>query len=122
MPFEISFHPSWRLAITRAWGQITLDDLLSYRQELAARPEFDATWSHVFDAAGAVRFDLSSEEIRHLAATSVLAPSARRALVATDGAIVGLFRLYGTMFELQVDGSAVGVFTTLHEAIEWVTP
>jgi len=37
MPFEISFHPSWRLAITRAWGQITLDDLLSYRQELAAR-------------------------------------------------------------------------------------
>jgi len=29
--------------------------------------------------------------------------------------------MYGTLFELQVDGSAVGVFTTLDEGIEWVT-
>ena len=34
----------------------------------------------------------------------------------------GLFRMYGTLFELHVDGSAVGVFTTLDDAIEWVTP
>jgi len=121
MPFETSFHPSWRLTITRAWGHITLDDLRAYRQELAARPEFDPAWGHVFDAGGAVQVDLSSEEIRHLAATTVLAPSARRAIVATDRAILGLFRMYGTLFERQVGGSAVGVFTTLREAIEWVT-
>src|SRR5436190_24360573 len=103
MPFEISFHPSWRLAITRAWGQITLDDLLSYRQELAARPEFDATWSHVFDAAGAVRVGLSSEELRHLALTSVLAPSGSLARVPSDGGIGGLFRRCGQLCEPQVD-------------------
>ena len=121
MPFETSFHPSWRLIITRAWGRITCADVRAYQQELAARPEFDPAWGHVFDAGGAVQVDLSSEEIRQLAETSVLAPSARRAMVATDLAIFGLFCLYRTLFERQVDGSAVGVFTTLREAIEWVT-
>ena len=42
-------------------------------------------------------------------------------MVATDRAISGLFRMYATLFELHVDGSAVGVFTTLDDAIEWVT-
>ena len=108
--------------ITRAWGHITLDDVRAFRQELAARPEFDPTWAHVLDARDAVQFDLSSDEIRQLAETSVLAPCARRSMVATDPAIFGLFRMYGALFELQVDGSAVGVFTTLDDAIEWVTP
>ena len=122
MPFATSFYVDRRLMVTRAWGHITLDDMRAFRQELAARPDFDPTWAHVFDAGGAVRFDLSSEEIRQLAATSLLAPCARRSLVATDPAIFGLFRMYGALFELQVDGSAVGVFTTLDDAIEWVTP
>ena len=122
MPFATSFYRDRRLIITRAWGHITLDDVRAYQQELGQRPEFDATWAHVVDARDAVQFDLSSGEIRDLAATSVLAPSARRAMVATDPATFGLFRMYGTLFELHVDGSAVGVFTTLDEAIEWVTP
>jgi hypothetical protein len=121
MPFETSFHPSWRLIITRAWGHITLADVRAYQQELAARPEFDPSWGHVVDAGGAVQVDLSGDELRQLAETSVLAPSARRAMVATDRAIFGLCRMYGTLFERQVDGSTVGVFTTLREAIEWVT-
>ena len=122
MPFETSFYRDRRLMITRAWGQITPADVRAYRQELAARPEFDPTWAHVVDARDADQFDISSDEIRRLAETSVLAPSARRALVATDRATFGLCRMYGTLFELQVDGSAVGVFTTLDDAIEWVTP
>jgi len=122
MPFETTFDRARRLMITRAWGEITLADVRAYQQELGQRPEFDPTWAHVVDARDAVQFDLSSADIRDLSATSVLAPSARRAMVAPDRATFGLFRMYGTLFELQVDGSAVGVFTTLDEAIEWVTP
>ncbi len=121
MPLATSFYLDRRLIITRGWGHITLADMRAYQQELVQRPEFDPTWAHVFDARDAVQFDMSSEEIRHLAATSVLAPSARRAMVATDLATFGFFRMYGTLFELQVDGSAVGVFRTLDDAIEWVT-
>ena len=65
---------------------------------------------------------MSNNEIRLPAETSVFAPSARRAMVASDLAVFGLFRMYGTLFELQMDGSAVGVFTTLDDALEWVTP
>ena len=122
MPLATSFYRDRRLIITRGWGQITLADMRAYQQELVQRPEFDPTWAHVFDARDAVQFDMSSEEVRRLAATSVLAPSARRAMVATDLATFGFFRMYGTLFELQVDGSAVGVFRTLDDAIEWVTP
>jgi hypothetical protein len=43
-------------------------------------------------------------------------------MVATDRAILGLFRMYRTLFDRQVNGSAVGEFTTLDDAIEWVTP
>jgi hypothetical protein len=122
MPFATSFYVDRRLMITRAWGQITLADVRAFRQELSARPEFDPTWAHVVDARDVVQFDISSDEIRRLAETSVLAPSARRAMVATDLALFGLLRMYATLFELQVDGSAVGVFKTLDDAIEWVTP
>ena len=122
MPFATSFYRDRRLMITRAWGHVTLADVRACQQELEQRPEFDPTWAHVVDARDAVQFDLSKDEIRQLATTSVLAPSARRAMVATDRAIFGLFRMYGTLFELQMDGSAVGVFTTLDDAIEWVTP
>ena len=122
MPLATSFYRDRRLIITRGWGHITLADMRAYQQELVQRPEFDPTWAHVFDARDAIQFDMSSEEIRHLAATSVLAPAARRAMVATDLATFGFFRMYGTQFERQVDGSAVGVFTTLDDAIEWVSP
>jgi len=122
MPFATSSYLDRRLMITRAWGHITMADVRTYQQELGQRPEFDPTWAHVVDARDAVQFDMPSDEIRQLAATSVLAPSARRAMVATDRAIFGLFRMYATLFELQVDGSAVGLFTTLDDAIEWVTP
>ena len=122
MPFVTSFYRDRRLIITRGWGHITLADMRAYQQELVQRPEFDPTWAHVFDAEDAVQFEMSSEEVRQLAATSVLAPSARRAMVATDLATFGFFRMYGTLFELQVDGSAVGVFRTLDDAIQWVTP
>ena len=122
MPLATSFYLDRRLIITRGWGHITLADMRAYQQELVQRPEFDPTWAHVFDAEDAVQFDMSSEEVRQLAATSVLAPSARRAMVTTDLATFGFFRMYGTLFELQVDGSAVGVFKTLDDAIEWVTP
>jgi hypothetical protein len=121
MPLATSFYLDRRLIITRGWGPITLADMRAYQRELVQRPEFDPTLAHVFDARDAVQFDMSSEEIRRLAATSVLAPSARRAMVATDLATFGFFRMYGTLFELQVDGSAVGVFRTLDDAIEWVT-
>src|SRR5436190_22558394 len=102
MPFATSCYVDRRLMIMRAWSHITLADLRAYQQELGQRPEFDRTWAHVFDARDAVQFEISSEEIRHLASTSVLAPCARRAMVATDRAISGLFRMYATLFELHV--------------------
>jgi hypothetical protein len=121
MPFATSFYLDRRLMITRAWGHITMADVRAYQQELRQRPEFDPTWALVFDARDAVKFDLSSDQVRQLAETSVLAPWARRAVVVTDRAISG-FRMYGAQFERQVDGSALGVFRTLDDAIEWVTP
>jgi hypothetical protein len=78
MPFATSFYLDRRLMITRAWGDITLDDVRAFRQDLAARPEFDPTWAHVVDARDAVQFDIYSQEIRQLAETSVLAPSTGR--------------------------------------------
>jgi len=122
MPYATSFYLDRRLMITRAWGHITVDDVRAFRQEIVARPGFDPMWAHIFDARDAFEFDLSNEEIRQIAETSRLAPSARRAMVATDPVIFDRFRTYGTLFQLQVDGSAVGVFKTLDDAIEWVTP
>ena len=122
MPFATSFYVDRRLIITRAWGHIRMADVRALRQELAAWPEFDPTWAHVLDAREEVQFDISSDETRRLAETSVFTPWARRAMVATDRAVFGRFRKYGALFENQVDGSVVGVFTTLNDAIEWVTP
>jgi hypothetical protein len=121
MPFETTVDRPRRLMITRAWGHITLADLRAYQQELGRRPEFDATWAHVLDARDAVQFDMSGDDIRGLSETSVFASSARRAMVATDPATFGAFRMYGTSLQLRKGGPEIGVFTTLEEAVEWVT-
>jgi hypothetical protein len=63
---------------------------------------------------------MSSDDIRRLAESSVLAPSARRAMVATAPAIYGVFWMYATSRDLRVGGPEI-VFTTLEDAIEWVT-
>jgi hypothetical protein len=118
MPFETSFDGPRRLMITR--GHIA-HDLRAYQQELGRRPDFDSTWAHIFDARAAVQFDVSSADIRRLAETSVLGPTARRAMVASDAATFGLFRMYSTSLELRTGAPEVGVFTTLEEAIDWVT-
>ena len=99
MPFATSFYLDRRLMITRAWGHITMADVRAYQQELRQRPGFDPTWALVFDARDAAQFAMSSEEVRQLAETSVLAPRARRAIVATAPAISG-FRTYGALFLL----------------------
>lgn len=121
MPFETTFDLDRRLMITRAWGHITLPALRAYQQELGQRPEFDATWAHVFDARDIVEFDIPSADVRALAETSVLTTAARRAMVATDPATFGVFRMYGTALELRTGAPEIGVFTTLEEAIDWVT-
>jgi len=121
MPFATSFDPPRRLMITRGWGHITLADVRAYQQELGQRPEFDPTWAHVFDARGASEFDMSSDDIRRLAETSVLDREARRAMVAADPATFGVFRMYGTSRDVREGGPEIGVFTSLGEAIEWVT-
>ena len=121
LPFETSFDRSRRLMITRAWGHITLPDLRAYQQALGQTQEFDPTWAHIFDARDAVRFDVSSADIRALADTSMLATSARRAMVATNPTTFGEFRMYATSREFRAGGPEIGVFTTLEEAIEWVT-
>ena len=61
-------------------------------------------------------------EASHIECAESDPPPSGKSLVAVDPAIFGLFRMYGRRFELQVGGSAVGVFTTLDDAIEWVTP
>jgi hypothetical protein len=73
MPFATSSYFDRRLMITRAWGHITMADVRAYQQELGQRPEFDPTWSLVFDARDAVKFDMSGDEVRQLTETSVLA-------------------------------------------------
>ena len=80
MPFATSFYLDRRLMITRAWGHITVADVRAYQHELGQRPEFDPTWALVFDARDAVKFDMSSDEVRQLTETSVFAPWARRAI------------------------------------------
>jgi hypothetical protein len=95
VPFETSFNRPRRLMITRAWGPITPPHSARVQQEPAQRPEFDATWAHIFDARDIIQFDISNPDIGGLAETSVLATWARRSMGATDPLTFGVFRMYG---------------------------
>lgn len=120
MPHAYSIAPQRRLVYCRAWGRITLIDVLAAHRTLLRDPKFDGTFTIVHEFMKADLTNLSAEVIQDLATTHNFAPSAPRAFVATEPDHFAAARMFQIHSRLSGSASEVLVCRSLDEALQWV--
>ena len=91
-----------------------------HQDRLLADPERDRQFNQLIDMVAVRRLELSIEEARLLSSVIILAPESRRAAVATEKCVYGMFRLMQAYYEAAPNHSHVGIFYTRNEALQWL--
>jgi hypothetical protein len=118
MPFSYVIDKENGLIMVTVTGVFTVDDALQFRPQVRSEPDFDPNLSQLLDLSAAT-IDLSADEIRILAATSVFSLTARRALVGESHEVYGLARMFSILRGLRGD-RAIRVFRSRNEAMAWL--
>src|SRR5215472_7425958 len=119
MPVSYVIDKKNGLVLATATGVLTLDDVLQFRQQIRSEPDFDPNLAQLGDLSAATSIDLSADEIRILAGTSVFSLTARRALVGETQEVYGLARMFSIVRGLRGD-RAIRVFRRRDEALAWL--
>jgi len=121
MPTFYKIDKERRFVLSTASGVFTLADALEHQQKLSGDPDFDPSFSQIADFSQVTKLDLSSDEIRQFAQTSIYSSDSRRALVMPNELSFGLGRMYEILRDLAGQGG-IRVFRTVEEAVDWVFP
>jgi hypothetical protein len=116
--------PAQEMALVLIEGDISVDDIRSYRSSLAAHPDWRKGYRQLVDVRGAALGALSAEAVRSLADSAAeLDPvlgAGKVAIVVSEEVHFGMARMYQAMAE----GSArsVEVFRDPTPALDWLGP
>jgi hypothetical protein len=109
------------LVVLSASGRLSRQDVAAVRQQIGADPAFDPSFGVLIDLREAAEIDLSSEDMYQLTVRTLLAPSARRALVVRGPAGFGIARMYQARAELSDRSGPVRVFDDdVDAAVRWL--
>src|SRR5690242_6935781 len=102
MPLEYTIDAERELVWSRAWGTIALEDMRRHLAALSADPKFVPSYRELLDLRDLGVFDLSTDDLRQLAATHVFAAGTRRAWVhpPTRPVFRGLVHMFEAFREL----------------------
>jgi len=105
---------------TRAWGELTDEELVAHARHLRADPRFAPNFRQFFSAEASTggAAGVSREGLRQAAQLNPFGEGARRAVVADNDVAVGLARMYEMM-----RGDAADVMMGFRDraaALEWL--
>jgi len=120
MPIRSVIDKERRLVLTTAEGIVRFAEAKLHQDQLVTNPNLDRTFNQLIDATTASDIAISIEEAGTLARRTVLSPESRRAIVATEKSVYGMFRLMQAYHELTEGHSHVGVFYDFDEALRWL--
>jgi hypothetical protein len=120
MSVEFRIDPHRRLVYSRASGVLTVTDVMQGRDVLTRMPFFDPSFDHLMDLRVVDVSQLSANDLRIIAASSVLTATARRAIVAAADGTFGLSRMYQILREAAGGRETRRVFRTLEDALRWL--
>jgi hypothetical protein len=121
MPAFYKIDKERRLVLSTGSGVFSLADALSHQQRLSRDPDFDSSFSQIADFTYITRIDLSGDDIRQLAQTSIFAAHSRRAFIVPDEVTFGLGRMYAILRGFEGE-KGIPVFRTLDEVLDWAPP
>ena len=120
MPVHYAIAKERRLVLSTGEGVVTFEEIKAHQDRLLADPELDPQFNQLINMAAVQSLVLSVEEAKLLASVVILAPESRRAVVASEKSVYGMFRLMQAYHESVPDHSYVGIFYHRDEALQWL--
>jgi hypothetical protein len=118
MPATYEIDVTRGLVLSRAWGELTDEDVVEYYRRLRTEPAFRSTFNQLCDMRTVTHIATAPATLRELARTKIFAATARRAFVTKADADYGIARMFQAFCELE--GTTIGVFQRLEDAQAWV--
>ena len=121
MPASYQIDKARRLVTSTASGFLTVADILAHQRRLLGDPDFDPTCSQIVDCTAVTGIDLSADDVRAVAATTVFSAHSRRAVLVTTDEQFGFARMFKMLREGQGE-YGIRVFRDPAEALRWAIP
>lgn len=118
MPGAFTIDEPRGLVLSRGWGILTDDELLTHARVLGADPRFRGDFAQLADLLGVSEVQTTSAGIQELAAINPFGPGSRRALVVSRGAAYGFGRMYQIV--RKDDRDELEIFHDLDSALGWL--
>ena len=95
MPAEYKIDKSQRMVFSKAYGNLTDQDVYSHQEMLREDPDFDSNFSQLVDCTNVtIADDLSTDAIYELARRNLFEAESQRAFVAPQKLMYGLIRMF----------------------------
>jgi len=120
MPCDCELDLNLRCVKVRAFGVLTLDEMMAARRKFTNDPDFRPDFYQLYDVSAVTRTTLTASEVGKLANATIFSPSSRRAVVAPGGETYGLARLFQIYRELNAGREPIKVFRSIEEAEAWL--
>lgn len=119
MPAFYKVDQERRLVMSTGSGVLTMADLLAHQEKLLVDPDFSPDFSQFWDLTHVTEVELTTEELRRLAARSIFSPESRRAILVSNDLVFGLSRMF-EIFRETLGENGIHVFRNLDNALDWV--
>lgn len=117
MPSSYIIDPQQKLVVVVASGVVTARLYRTHIEIMRRDSRFDASFSLLFDARGTTDVRVSHVEMLELTAKPLFDSQARRAIVANEGLVFGMARMYELSFS---DSASRRVFDRIESAEAWL--
>jgi hypothetical protein len=119
MPAFYKIDKERKLVMSTGSGVLTLADPLEHQKQLQKDPDFERSFSQLLDFTNVTDVELSAEEIRRLAQTTIFSANSRRAFLVNSDLKFGLARMFA-VFRETFGETGIRVFRNLDDALDWV--
>jgi len=120
MPVHYVINKEQRLVLTVGEGILTFTEVERHQDQLLADPNRDPKFNQLIDMTNAKEVSLSVAEAKQIARRAVFSPDSRRAVVASEKSVYGVFRMMQVYHETTAGHSHVGIFYDRDEALQWL--
>jgi hypothetical protein len=119
MPVTYEIDPSQHAVFSTASGHVSYDEAVNFHRALLADPAYRPEYCELADMRGMIDTNITSAEMRQLAATELFSPKSKRAFVASSPLVYGLSRMYEA-HRMTKNDHGITIFTDVDEALGWL--
>lgn len=118
MSFNIEIFPDLGIVLTVVTGTISDRMGIDLAKQMTDKPDFDASFDHILDLAGATANNLTREGIQELARITPFSSTSRRAFIVAENDLVSQADYFSRL--LETDPDTVYITHSREKAYQWL--